>query len=53
MWEATKDSRFDTAALPALLIVAVSLVPVVLMIRFSRAGARLEDEALLPRAPGG
>ena len=27
VWEATKDSRFDTAALPALLIVAVGLVP--------------------------
>ena len=39
VWEATKDSRFDTAALPALLIVAVGLVPVVLAIRLSRAGA--------------
>jgi iron(III) transport system permease protein len=39
VWEATKDSRFDTAALPALLIVAVSLVPVVVMIRLSRDGA--------------
>ena len=36
VWEATKDSRFDTAALPALLIVAASLVPVVIMIRLSR-----------------
>ena len=45
VWEATKDSRFDTAALPALLIVAVSLVPVVLMIRLSRAGVPLSDEA--------
>ncbi len=35
VWEATKDSRFDTAALPALLIVAVGLVPVVLAIRLS------------------
>ncbi len=52
VWEATKDSRFDTAALPALLIVAVSLVPVVLMIRLSRAGVPLSDEAAL-RAPGG
>ncbi|MGI8585524.1 MAG: ABC transporter permease, partial [Thermoleophilaceae bacterium] len=52
VWEATKDSRFDTAALPALLIVAVSLVPVVAMIRLSRAGSPLEDEAAL-RAPGG
>jgi iron(III) transport system permease protein len=39
VWEATKDSRFDTAALPALLIVAVSLVPVVLLMRLSRDGA--------------
>ncbi len=52
VWEATKDSRFDTAALPALLIVAISLVPVVAMIRLSRAGAPLEDGAAL-RAPGG
>jgi iron(III) transport system permease protein len=52
VWEATKDSRFDTAALPALLIVAVSLVPVVAMIRLSRAGVPLEDEPAL-RAPGG
>jgi iron(III) transport system permease protein len=36
VWEATKDSRFDTAALPALLIVAVGLVPVILLVRFSR-----------------
>ncbi len=36
VWEATKDGRFDTAALPALLIVAVSLIPVVLLIRLSR-----------------
>jgi iron(III) transport system permease protein len=49
VWEATKDSRFDTAALPALLIVAVSLVPVVLMIRLSRAGAPLEDDTVLNR----
>ena len=33
------DSRFEVAALPALLIVAVGLVPVVLVIRFSRGGA--------------
>jgi iron(III) transport system permease protein len=37
VWEATKDSRFDTAALPALLIVAVGLIPVILAIRLSRA----------------
>jgi iron(III) transport system permease protein len=46
VWEATKDSRFDTAALPALLIVLVSLVPVVTMMRISRGGA---EEAVLPR----
>ena len=39
VWEATRDSRFEVAALPALLIVAVGLVPVVLAIR-SRAGRR-------------
>ena len=39
VWEATRDSRFEVAALPALLIVAVGLVPVVLAIRYSRGGA--------------
>jgi len=38
VWEATKDSRFDTAALPALLIVLVGLIPVVMAIRLSRGG---------------
>lgn len=38
-WEATKDARFDTAALPALLIVAVGLIPLVFLIRlWSRSG---------------
>ena len=38
-WEATKDARFDVAALPALLIVAVGLVPVVILVRLrDRAG---------------
>jgi iron(III) transport system permease protein len=36
VWEATKDSRFDVAALPALLIVAVSLVPVIVLVRLLR-----------------
>jgi len=36
VWDATRDSRFDAAAFPALLIVAVSLVPVLLAIRVSR-----------------
>jgi iron(III) transport system permease protein len=33
VWEATKDSRIDVAALPALLIVLVGLVPVILLVR--------------------
>ena len=36
VWEATKDTRFDTAALPALLIVAIGLVPVILLVRLMR-----------------
>jgi iron(III) transport system permease protein len=36
VWEATKESRFDVAALPALLIVVAGLVPVVTAIRLSR-----------------
>jgi iron(III) transport system permease protein len=39
VWEATRDSRFEVAALPALLIVTVGLVPVVLAIRYSRGDA--------------
>ena len=45
VWEATKDSRFDVAALPALLIVPVGLVPVVLAIRLSRGDAGSPDRA--------
>jgi iron(III) transport system permease protein len=36
VWEATKDSRFDAAALPALLIVLVGLIPVVMLVRLLR-----------------
>ena len=36
VWEATKESRFDVAALPALLIILAGLVPVVAAIRLSR-----------------
>jgi iron(III) transport system permease protein len=44
VWEATKDSRLDVAALPALLIVAVGLVPVIMLIHLQRVdGARLAD----------
>jgi iron(III) transport system permease protein len=49
-WEATKDSRFDTAALPALLIVAVGLLPVVLLVRlWTRAGDPAAGDQVLPR----
>jgi iron(III) transport system permease protein len=44
VWEATKDSRFDAAALPALLIVVLGLVPVIMLIRMSRAGVLVPDE---------
>jgi iron(III) transport system permease protein len=38
VWEATKESRFEVAALPALLIVAVGLVPVIYAVRLAREG---------------
>lgn len=37
VWEATKDSRLDAAALPALLIVLVGLVPVIVLVRLLRS----------------
>jgi iron(III) transport system permease protein len=37
VWEATKDSRLAAAALPALLIVLVGLVPVILLVRLLRS----------------
>ena len=52
VWEATKDSRFDTAALPALLIVAVGLVPVIGLVRLSRAGDPAAEEPLMLGKPG-
>ena len=51
VWEATKDSRFDTAALPALLIVAVGLIPVIGLVRLSRAGDPQADEPLVLGKP--
>ena len=43
VWQATTESLFETAALPALMIVLVGLLPVALMIRLSgRRGAELE-----------
>jgi iron(III) transport system permease protein len=38
VWEATKDSRIDTAALPALLIVLVGLLPIIMLVRVGRSG---------------
>ena len=35
VWEATKESLYETAAFPALCIVAVGLVPVVLLVRLT------------------
>ena len=52
VWEATKDSRFDTAALPAMLIVAVGLIPVIAMVRLSRADPRSQEDPLILSAPG-
>lgn len=37
VFEATKDSRLDVAALPALLIVLIGLVPVILLVKLLRA----------------
>jgi iron(III) transport system permease protein len=43
VWQATTESLYETAALPALLIVLVGLLPVALMIRLSgRAAAEVE-----------
>jgi iron(III) transport system permease protein len=43
VWQATAESLFETAALPALLIVLVGLLPVAAIIRLSgRRGAELE-----------
>jgi iron(III) transport system permease protein len=41
VWQATSESLFETAALPALLIVLVGLLPVALMIRLS--GRRMSE----------
>jgi iron(III) transport system permease protein len=45
VWQATTESLFRTAALPALMIVLVGLLPVALMIRLSGRGAASEVEA--------
>jgi iron(III) transport system permease protein len=41
VWEATKDSRIDAAALPALLIVLVGLVPVIALVRIRQGEGRV------------
>jgi iron(III) transport system permease protein len=51
-WEATKDSRFDTAALPALLIVLVGLVPVVALVRLWGSPPRATIVGVRPPDPG-
>ena len=53
VWEATKDSRFEVAALPALLIVAVGLVPVVLAIRLSHGAPPLLADRRAEADPSG
>ena len=35
VWEATKESLYETAAFPALCIVAVGIVPVVVLVRLT------------------
>jgi iron(III) transport system permease protein len=50
VWQATTESLFETAALPALMIVVVGLLPVALMIRLSGRGGASEVEAS-PVAP--
>jgi iron(III) transport system permease protein len=50
VWQATAESLFETAALPALMIVLVGLLPVALMIRLSGRGGASEVEAS-PMAP--
>ena len=45
VWQATTESLFETAALPALMIVLVGLLPVALMIRLSGRFGASEVEA--------
>jgi iron(III) transport system permease protein len=49
VWQATSESLFETAALPALLIVLVGLLPVAAMIRLS---GRRESELQAAQAAG-
>jgi iron(III) transport system permease protein len=49
VWQATSESLFQTAALPALMIVLVGLLPVIMLIRLSGRG-RIEG-AVIDDAP--
>ncbi len=60
VWQATTESLYKTAALPALLIVLVGLVPVAVMIRLSGPAHRGAGGAVAERlgdrrerSPGG
>jgi iron(III) transport system permease protein len=53
VWEATKDSRFDTAALPALLIVAVGLIPVIGLVRLTAGREPAAEDPLVLGPPRG
>jgi iron(III) transport system permease protein len=48
VWQATHESLFQTAALPALMIVLVGLLPVILLIRLSRGSAAASAGEVLP-----
>ena len=37
VWEATKESLYEAAALPALVLLATSIVPVALLVRATKA----------------
>ncbi len=51
VWQATTESLFETAALPALMIVLVGLLPVALMIRLSGRGvSEVEASPVAPAA---
>lgn len=47
VWESTKDSRVDAAAMPALLIVLAGLIPVISLVRLLRRGGWSDASARL------
>jgi iron(III) transport system permease protein len=53
VWEATRESLFETAAFPALVIVAVGLVPVLVLVRLTdrRSGPAPSTAASTPAPP--